>query len=401
MYHILLTLFIVSCALYLTVFSELSGEIPSALSKCTKLEEVDLSSNRLTGLIPPELAISTVTSLALHDNQFEGPIPLALTTLKKLRSFSCNLCPYKESSFYKVFPFIKAHADISSATPAVDDEMYWENRESEEKKLISIKDQFDDGDCFSSWVQNDSKDGNPWTGVIFDATGLLRSLILCNQNLYASQLPENIDILENVIYLDFSDNEMGGFFPVELCKLSNLQHLFLNNNSLEGPLCTDISQLNNLKTLNLAGNQLTGFLPSELSALEVLDSIALTSNKFEGNIPEEVLMLEHLTALDFSYNALTGPIPDLSDLIALERLVLSGNQFTGSLPDTISQVSKLEHLDISFNPLTGTLPTSMSKLTMLHELDIQMTEIEVDGIDFNMRKKLLLKRVASLKKISL
>lgn len=386
---------------------ELSGEIPSSLSNCTKLEEIDLRSNKLTGVIPADIAISTLTSLSLDQNELIGPLPLALTTLKKLRSFSCDLCPYKDgdSSFYKVFPYIQAHADISCEAPAVDNQMYWSNRYEEEEKLLAVKNQFDDGnagDCFASWVQNESKSGDPWSGVVFDSGhGLLRSLILCNQNLYAGQLPENIDILQNVLYLDFSDNEIGGFFPTELCKLSQLQHLFLNNNSLEGPLCTDISQLNNLKTLNLSGNQLTGFLPTELSALEGLNSMALNSNKFEGSIPEEVLMLEHLTALDFSYNTLTGPIPDLSDLISLERLVLSGNQFTGCLPETIIQVSRLEHLDISFNPLTGTLPSAMSKLTKLQELDIQMTEIEVEGIDFNMRKKLLLKKVASLKKISL
>lgn len=381
--------------------NKLTGNIPTSLSSCTKLEELDLQSNELTGKIPSEIAIPTLTSLSLEGNNFDGPLPLALTTLKNLRSFSCNLCPYDENNFYKVFSYIEAHADITTEIPDVDEEVYWENREQEQTNLLAIRDQFDDGDCFSSWEKSGNKSGKPWTGVVFDPNGLLRSLILCNQSLYASQIPENIDILQNVVYLDFSDNEIGGFFPTELCKLSNLQHLFLNNNSLEGPLTPDISQLNKLKTLNLGGNQLTGFLPSEISALEVLKSLTLSSNKFEGSIPEEVLMLEHMTALDFSSNALTGPIPDLSDLISLERLVLSGNQFTGCLPDTISQVSKLEHLDVSFNPLTGKLPDCLSQLKSLRELDIQMTNIEIDGIDFNMRKKLLLKRVASLKKLSL
>jgi len=380
--------------------NRLSGELPVSLSRCTKLEEVDISGNDFSGQIPSSLAISTLTTLCLKDNKFSGSIPLSFTKMKRLRTFTCDLCPYEEDDFYKVFPYISAHFDVSGVAPSSADDKYWANRKIDEGCLIDVKSYFNDNEGLSSWQQS-SDSRSTWSGVTFNNLGLVTSVILCRQGLSAPQLPPNIDILQNVIYLDFSDNEISGFFPPELCKLSKLQHLFLNNNSLEGPLCTEISQLSSLKTLNLSGNQLTGFLPTELSALEVLNTLSIQSNKFEGGVPEEVLMLEHLQQLDFSNNALTGPIPDLSDLIALERLVLAGNQFTGSVPDSLGQVSHLEHLDISFNPLTGELPASMSNLKFLTELDIQMTEIKVDGLDFNMRKKLLLKRVASLQKISL
>ena len=381
--------------------NDLTGDLPLSLSKCTKLEEIDLSSNKFSGKVPPELAISSLTSLQLGDNNFTAPLPLALTTLKKLRSFTCDLCPYEDEDFYKVFSYISTHADISGDDPDPSDEQYWENRKGEEMDLLSIKSHFEDSDVVATWMDVTVPGDDAWKGVVYDNYGLLRSLILCRQGLRVPQLPPKINILRNVVFLDFSDNQIEGAFPPEICELSKLQHLFLNNNSLEGPLCPEISQLSGLKTLNLSGNQLTGFLPSELSALEILNTLAINSNKFEGAIPEEVLMLEHLKELDFSYNSLTGPIPDLSDLIALERLVLAGNQFTGSIPDTLGQVSHLEHLDISFNPLSGTLPASMSNLTVLRELDIQMTKIAVEGMDFNMRKKLLLKRVSSLQKISL
>lgn len=379
--------------------NNLSGSIPQSLSRCTELEEIDLRDNSLTGNVPEGLALSSLTTLHLGNNAFQGPLPLSLTTLKKLRFFSCNLCPYDEENFSRVFPYIRAHADVQlNRCLDEEDKEYWGSRSDEEENLLEFKvDLSVEGNCFESWVKSSKKD---WSGVVFDDRGCLRSLILCNQQIGGS-IPSTISLLQNVVYLDLSDNEFRGDIPSEVFQLSNLQHLYLNNLSLEGPLSSDISQLVNLKTLSLAGNQLNGPLPVELSALEILEILALKNNNFEGCIPEEMLMLEHLRELDLSYNSLTNEIPDLSDLLSLERLVLAGNQLTGAVPDTISALTNLEHLDISFNPLVGRLPSSLSSLTRLVELDIQMTKIEVEGMDYNMRKKMLLKKVKSLSKISL
>ena len=381
--------------------NNLTGEIPASISNCSKLEELDLSCNKLCGHIPPAITITTLTVLALDDNDFSGSLPVSLTSLKKLRTLTCDLLPYDDNNFYKAFPYIVSHSDITSKIPPVDDDQYWGNRSSEEKKVLEMIKQFDDNDCFSSWVLEEGRNMLPWPGVYFDGSGHLRSLILFEKNLCAGQIPEKINMLSNVIYIDLSDNEIGGYLPSELFELPQLEHLFLNNNRIEGTLASDIAQLYKLKTLDLSGNQLTGFLPSELSSLEVLSSLNLKSNNLEGSIPEEVFMLEKLKELNFSHNSLTGPIPDLSDLISLERLVLSGNQLTGCIPDTIGQVSCLEHLDVSFNQLIGGLPSCMSDLPRLDELDIQMTDIKIDGDNFNMRKKLLLRKVPSLKHISL
>ena len=64
----------------------LTGEIPSELSRLSKLKSLYLYDNRLTGEIPPELSrLSKLKNLHLYDNLLSGAIPPELGELKELR----------------------------------------------------------------------------------------------------------------------------------------------------------------------------------------------------------------------------------------------------------------------------------------------------------------------------
>ncbi|XP_021724029.1 polygalacturonase inhibitor 1-like [Chenopodium quinoa] len=63
----------------------LTGPIPKAITKLTKVEVLDLSSNKLTGPIPDFLSqIMSLQLVDLSDNRFTGKIPSSLSTLPNL-----------------------------------------------------------------------------------------------------------------------------------------------------------------------------------------------------------------------------------------------------------------------------------------------------------------------------
>ncbi|KAK6244384.1 hypothetical protein QUC31_010793 [Theobroma cacao] len=58
----------------------LKGRFPQGIGKCESLTGLDLSSNKLSGLIPSDISekLKYVTTLDLSDNNFSGPIPPSL-----------------------------------------------------------------------------------------------------------------------------------------------------------------------------------------------------------------------------------------------------------------------------------------------------------------------------------
>ncbi len=67
--------------------NELSGKIPPELGSLANLELLSLYGNRLSGKIPPELGnLANLTELWLNSNQLSGEIPLELGNLANLES---------------------------------------------------------------------------------------------------------------------------------------------------------------------------------------------------------------------------------------------------------------------------------------------------------------------------
>nr|XP_023874013.1 probably inactive leucine-rich repeat receptor-like protein kinase At5g48380 isoform X1 [Quercus suber]XP_023874014.1 probably inactive leucine-rich repeat receptor-like protein kinase At5g48380 isoform X2 [Quercus suber]XP_023874015.1 probably inactive leucine-rich repeat receptor-like protein kinase At5g48380 isoform X2 [Quercus suber] len=64
----------------------LKGQFPAAIKKCTSLTGLDLSSNKLFGIIPKNIShiIGFVTSLDLSSNNFSGDIPTELSNCSYL-----------------------------------------------------------------------------------------------------------------------------------------------------------------------------------------------------------------------------------------------------------------------------------------------------------------------------
>ncbi|MFT4235414.1 MAG: IPTL-CTERM sorting domain-containing protein [Microbacterium sp.] len=166
-------------------------------------------------------------------------------------------------------------------------------------------------------------------------------------------------------------NNLAGTLPDTLNQLTALEYVDVSNNSLTGAI-PDIGALTALRILAVDSNQLTGAIP-ELGTLVALTGFYAYDNQLTGAIPE----LGTLTALQvFNVNAnqLTGTIPDISGLTALERFWASSNQLSGAIPD-ISGLTALEYFDVDANQLTGTIPDlgRLAALKYFHAHHNQLT----------------------------
>ncbi|KAG5564229.1 hypothetical protein RHGRI_000433 [Rhododendron griersonianum] len=126
------------------------------------------------------------------------------------------------------------------------------------------------------------------------------------KNHFHGSIPLEFYQLQNLWFLDLSNNNLTGFVPPFLL---NIRHLYLRRNRLEGPMPDGIAEYSFLKTLDLSENSLSGIIPTWISSLSSLTILLLKSNNFQGDIPSQLCQLDRLAMLDVSRNNLSGMLP--------------------------------------------------------------------------------------------
>jgi Leucine-rich repeat (LRR) protein len=310
--------------------NSLSGVIPSDLGNLAVLEYFDVSINTFSGRIPTEFGtLTALTYLNMPFNGFSGNIPSELSALTLLKRMDLS------------------HNDLSGSIPL---------QLSAMAALMNVDLSF-----------------NSLSGIIPSELSVLKGLdsLLLNQNRLTSFIPSEIGILTTLTYLDLSLNDLSGIIPSELCALSRLASLYLGANRLTGFIPSELSALTALRYLYLNVNSLSGLIPSEFSVLITLYELSLSGNRLTSFIPSEIGILTTLTYLDLSLNDLSGIIP--SELCALSRLAslyLGANRLTGFIPSELSALTALQNLVFTSNRLSGPIPSELGSMTGLSFLDI-------------------------------
>ncbi|KAF8687438.1 hypothetical protein HU200_043130 [Digitaria exilis] len=200
--------------LLVMVNCELTGQIPSWLSKLEDLNILDLAGNRLTGPIPSWLgAMKKLYYLDLSENQLSGEIPPSLTELPLLTS---------EEAMAEFNP---GHMPLTfTLTP------------------------------------NNGAASRQGRGY-YQMSGVATTLNL-STNYLSGEIPREVGNLVTLQVLDVSGNNISGEIPAELSNLARLQILILRRNHLTGPIPPALNQLNFLAVFSVAYNDLEGPIPT-------------------------------------------------------------------------------------------------------------------------------------------
>ena len=331
-----------------------------------KVTELDLSANNLSGSLPSSLSkLADLKVLDVSDNAgLTGPLPQSITgvPLESLSLGGTGLCVPTGDGYQTWLQGIPDASEIVACS----------NVNPDREVLVTLYNETNG----PNWTNNDNwlsaKPLNEWHGVTTDSGGRVTGLALSGNKLLGI-VPEALGRLSELQVLQLGFNELSGPIPPALGDLRNLRYLGIEYCWLSGTIPPELGRLARLENLRLWGNgsTLAGPLPRELGLLSNLRDLRLSGNGFTGRIPPELGQLDRLARVELNWNNLTGRIPgELGRLPQLQVLYLAGNELTGPLPPELGRLSELVRLDLSRNRISGALPDDLGRLTNLEVMNL-------------------------------
>jgi len=144
---------------------------------------------------------------------------------------------------------------------------------------------------------------------------------------------ENFEGLNNLNYIVFSGLSLGSSIPTVFGQLSNLEFLYSSDSFITG----DLSYMQGMSVIRQHwvddNPDLVGTIPSFIGDIQSMVSMSLTDNGLTGTIPASIGTLSNLEDLWLFGNKLTSTVPtELGDLKRLKYLQVEGNDLTGTMP---------------------------------------------------------------------
>ncbi|CAL9013550.1 unnamed protein product [Prunus brigantina] len=357
-------------------YSLFSGQIPSEISKLSKLSTLDLSFNgpKANDSIPLKLTKGNLRSLVQN-----------LTNIKKLHLSGVDI--------YSTVPDILVNASSLTSLQLDNCGLYGEFpvgisqlpnlevlRVSHNSDLTGYFPTFNKSNVFKKL----GVAGTNFSGQLPTSLGNLHSLIVfsissCN---FHPNVPSSIGNLTQLGYLSMAAfNDLSkGVLSVSFSwvgKLTKLYHLDLGYTNIKGEFLSFVSNLTQLEFLDLSDNEISGQIPSWLMKLTQLTTLSLGDNNLQGPIPRSLFQLKNLEYLFLTGNNLSGLVEfdQFSQLKKLKGLDLSNNMLSVEIRNDLSAtLPKLQILALGFCNLTE-FPNFLKNQSELTELDLSYNKI--------------------------
>ncbi|CAK9311182.1 unnamed protein product [Citrullus colocynthis] len=298
--------------------NRINDSLLSSLCKLKNLFNLDLSNNRLSGMVQGCLLTPNLYFLDLSSNNFSGTFPYSHGNLSNIRQLYL-----RNNNFEGSVPIVLKNS-----------------------KYLDVLDL--EGNKFSGNIPT-------WVGNNLGTLVFLR----LRGNFFNGTIPSTLCKLTNLQMLDLAHNQLQGRIPPNLNNFNRMTrretygyYLECRNTNLDNEeFCFggEESVVQHIKSSDF------NYSMTQLKSLMV--NIDLSKNYLVGFIPSEIILLKGLFGLNLSHNNLTGTIPTgIGEMEALESLDLSFNRLSGPIPRSISELNTLGVLKLSHNNLSGEIP---------------------------------------------
>ncbi|KAL9841808.1 putative leucine-rich repeat-containing, plant-type, leucine-rich repeat domain superfamily [Arabidopsis thaliana] len=365
------------------------GQIPESISQFLKLGTLDISNNKLQGNVPG--CLLRLSSLQLSHNSFSGfgkssqVLDQAQMQVLRLESNSFQgpfphwICQFRSLEFLDL-----SNNSFSGSIPLC---------------LRNI--------TYSLEVLN--LRNNNFSGILPDvflnATRLYTLDV--SRNRLEGKLPKTLINCTSMGLLNVEGNKFKETFPSWLGSMPYLYILILRANQFYGPLyhLHESTWFQHLKVIDVSHNDFTGSFPAfyfsnwlqmttlnlEIDVVYYEYSIIWDDYGYHNFRPYTSSMeivhkgvdtefdkiRQDFTSIDFSSNKFYGKIPESIGLLkGLRFLNLSGNAFTSDIPQSLANLTNLEALDLSHNQLSGQIPRDLGELSFLSTMNFAHNNLE-------------------------
>ncbi|RZB61480.1 receptor-like protein EIX2 [Glycine soja] len=367
--------------------NKLNGEFSSFFrnsSWCNRhiFTNLDLSDNRLTGMLPKSIRLlSELEDLNLAGNSLEGEVTEShLSNFSKLKYLRLSELSLKfVPSWVPPFQLIQLGLRSCELGPTFPS---WLKTQS---SLYSL-DISDNGinDSVPDWFWNKLQNmillnmsHNYLISAIPNISLKLpnRPSILLNSNQFEGKIPS---FLLQASGLMLSENNFSDLFSF-LCDqstASNLGTLDVSHNQIKGQLPDCWKSVKQLLFLDLSSNKLSGKIPMSMGALVNMEALVLRNNGLMGELPSSLKNCSSLFMLDLSENMLSGPIPSWIGESMHQLIILNmrGNHLSGNLPIHLCYLNRIQLLDLSRNNLSRGIPSCLKNFTAMSEQSINSSD---------------------------
>lgn len=307
--------FVRYCGIFLLSSLLVYSTIPATIGSLTKLRDLQLQDNELSGPIPEQLCYCLLMNrLSLASNRMSGSLPSCLGSVKGLA-------------------YVRVERNVlSGPLPPSFGEL--------------------------TMLETLSVGSNRFNGTIPEQWGGMTNLqsMHIGPNRLVGPLPETLAALVKLEYLALSNMAINGEVPWVIASLPRLRQLFMSRCGLTGTIPAFLARLP-LETLSATHNHLFGALPEALGNLTRLEILQLADNQLTS-LPRSMGRLSRLKRVDFSRNQLSlSTFDELPSFGAeLRDLNLANNPLNLQFRATDScnfKSAALSALDLSFTSTRG------------------------------------------------
>lgn len=338
--------------------NNLDGNIPASILNLPFLEEINISRNNLSGVLPAFRKIATINNVNIAKNDFSfADLETNFSSNNSISTFNYETQNKRDTE--DAYDGIIGNNYTLTMTPVngTNVQYQWYKKRY---KYFNASDEQIPGATSNTYTIPSLQDEN------FD-------IYFCRAT--STNIPDLI-IDRNSIDIKGEISQLQKDALIAIYNATNGASWTKNTNWLSDEPVSEWHGVtvtgNKITKLNFYNNNLTGTLPSEIGNLTGLEYLSFfIGNNLNGTLPPEVGNLTALRLLSFEFNNFTGEIPaSYANLTQLRGFWFNNNQLSGELPDfLITSYPNLVFFDIAFNNFQGTLP-DFTSLQTIRYIDI-------------------------------